>query len=80
MTADVTQTVSEAIERLDSASGEMVLDLSTTERIDARALRALEELARKARARSVKILLRGVNIDVYKVLKLIEIESQFRFQ
>ena len=48
-------------------------------RLDSAALRALEELADKADAKAVKLVLRGVNVDVYKVLKLVKLASRLSF-
>jgi anti-anti-sigma regulatory factor len=67
----------EAGEKLDGADREMVLDLSEMRRIDSRTLRALEEFIRIADEKSVKLVLRSVNVDVYKVLKLVRLTSRF---
>jgi anti-anti-sigma regulatory factor len=69
----------EAGEKLDGREGEVVLDFSSVRRIDSDALPAIEELARIADERSVKVALRGVNIDVYKVLKLVKLSRRFSF-
>lgn len=65
--------------KLDSAAGETVLDFSSVRRIDAQGVRALEEFARIAAEKEVKVLLRGVNVDVYKVLKLMKLTGRFSF-
>lgn len=70
----------EAAEKLDGASGEAVVDFSAVRRIDAAALKALEELARAADAKGLKVVLRGVNIDVYKALKLVKLTQRFSFE
>jgi anti-anti-sigma regulatory factor len=69
----------EAREKLDSAEGEVVLDFSSVRRIDPSALKAMEELAAMAADKSVKVVLRGVNVDVYKVLKLVKLAPQYSF-
>jgi anti-anti-sigma regulatory factor len=69
----------EAAVNLDGRPGEIVLDFSSVCRIDSGALRALEDLARVADDKAVKIVLRGVNIDVYKVLKLVKLTQRFSF-
>lgn len=66
-------------EKLDGREGEVVLDFSSVRRIDSNALPAMEELARIADEKSVKVALRGVNIDVYKVLKLVKLSRRFSF-
>jgi anti-anti-sigma regulatory factor len=66
-------------EELDGALQELALDFSAVRRIDSRGLRALEELARKADEKKVKVILRGVNVDLYKTFKLIKLTSRFSF-
>jgi anti-anti-sigma regulatory factor len=65
--------------KLDSAKGETALDFSSVQRVDAKAIRALEELAGLADAMGVKIGLRGVNVEIYKVLKLVRLAPRFSF-
>jgi anti-anti-sigma regulatory factor len=69
----------EAAEKLDGTENEAVLDFSSVRRIDSAGVRALEELARVADEKNVKVVLRGVNVDVYKVLKLIKLTGRFSF-
>lgn len=69
----------EAGGNLDCAQGETVLDFSSVRRIDSGGLRALEEFARVADEKAVKVALRGVNVDVYKVLKLVKLTQRFSF-
>jgi len=69
----------EAAEKLDGTEGEAALDFSTVRRIDSRAVRAIEELARLADEKNVKVVLRGVNVNVYKVLKLVKLTGRFSF-
>jgi anti-anti-sigma regulatory factor len=75
----VVQALQEAGEKLDSAEGEVVLDFSSVLRIDGSGLRALEECAHTADDKAVKVTLRGVNVGVYKVLKLVKLASRFSF-
>ena len=75
----VVQALQEAGEKLDRAEGEVVLDFSSVRRIDSRALRAMEEFAGVADDKGVKVVLRGVNVGVYKVLKLVKLGSRFSF-
>jgi len=75
----VADCLQELCAKLDSAKGETVLDFSSVQRIDAKAIRALEELARLADAKAVKIGLRGVNVEIYKVLKLVKLAPRFSF-
>jgi anti-anti-sigma factor len=75
----VVPALQEAVSSLDSAQGEAVLDFRSVRRIDSAALRALEDFVRAADDKNVKVVLRGVNIDVYKVLKLVKLTQRFSF-
>jgi anti-anti-sigma regulatory factor len=68
-----------ALERVETAKQDVVLDFSGVRRLDAGGLRALEQLVAKARERSVKVELQGVDVEVYKVLKLMALAGQFIF-
>ena len=75
----VVPALQEAREKLDSAEGEVVLDFSSVRRIDPGAIREMEALARIADRKAVKVMLRGVNVDIYKVLKLVKLAPRFSF-
>jgi anti-anti-sigma regulatory factor len=75
----VADALQQALEKVDSAEGEMVLDFSAVRRIDASALKALEKLAGIADDRAVKVVLCGVNVDIYKVIKLMKLTPRFSF-
>ncbi len=75
----VVQALQNGGEKLDSVEGEVTLDFSSVLRIDPIALRAMEEFARLADGKGVKVVLRGVNVNVYKVLKLVKLTSRFSF-
>jgi len=75
----VVATLQEVAEGLDESQGETVLDFSSVRRIDSKTLQALEDLARVADQKGVKIVLRGVKVDVYKVLKLVKLTQRFFF-
>jgi anti-anti-sigma regulatory factor len=66
-------------DKLDGADGQVVLDFSSVRRVDPSALKAMEELAGSADDKAVKVVLRGVNVDVYKVLKLARLAPRFSF-
>jgi len=70
----------EAMEMVKSAEGELVLDFSSVLRIDSNVAGALEQLAGLADNRSVKVVLRAVNADIYKVLKLLQLAQRFSFR
>jgi anti-anti-sigma regulatory factor len=69
----------EAIERVKGAEGELTLDFSGVARLDVGGVRAMEELAGLAGARRVRVVLRGVNVDIYRVLKALKLASAFGF-
>ncbi len=75
----VVQALEEARAKLDGSDGEVVIDFSSLRRVDPAALHALQELASVAEEKSVKLVLRGVNVEVYKVLKLMKLASRFSF-
>lgn len=68
-----------AFGKLNGPDGELVLDFSSVRRIDSGAIRAMEELAAKAEQKNVTITLRGVKVDVYKVLKLARLTELLSF-
>jgi len=72
-------TLKETAEKLNGAAGETVLDFSAVRRLDTGMVRAMEEFARVAEAKAIKIVLRGVNVEVYKVLKLMKLTQRFSF-
>jgi len=73
------QTLRGAGETLDSAGGEVLLDFSSMRRIGPSALRVMEEFVGIADGKGVKVVLRGVNVDVYRVFKLVKLASRFSF-
>jgi anti-anti-sigma regulatory factor len=75
----VVQALREAGEKLNSADEEVLLDFAAVRRLDPKALRAMEEFSDIAQRQGVKVVLRGVNVDVYKVLKLVKVAKRFSF-
>jgi anti-anti-sigma regulatory factor len=75
--AHIAQALQQAGEALDDAGGEVVLDFSSVRRLDSSALRAMEKFAGAADDKGVKAVLRGVTVDVYKVLKLVRLTPRF---
>lgn len=71
--------VEEAASKRDPDDGELILDFSSVRRIDPAALRAMEGLANLTNGKASNIVLRGVSVDVYKVLKLTQLTSRFSF-
>lgn len=75
----IAQAIQEALDSLNKADGEVLLDFASVRRLDPKSLRALDEFADIAQHESVKVVLRGVNIDIYKVLKLVKMAKRFSF-
>jgi len=75
----IAQAVHNCREQVDNAGGEPTLDLSSLRRIDSTLLKAMEELAAAAGRKNTMVALQGVNIGVYKVLKLMKLASRFTF-
>lgn len=75
----VVHVLREGREKLDTAGGDVFLNFSSVHRIDPCALREMNELAGTADDKAVKIVLCGVNVNVYKVLKLARLAARFSF-
>lgn len=75
----VAQDLHEAQAKLTGGEGEVLLDFSGVRRIDPHGLFAVEDFAKAAEGKAVKVSLRGVNVDVYKVLKLARLTPRFSF-
>ncbi len=75
----VVQSLQDTGERLDGVDGEVTLDFSAVRRIDASALGVIVALASVADDKGIKVVLRGVNVEIYRVLKLLKLASRFSF-
>ena len=75
----VAQNLHEVREKIEAGGGQIVLDFSAAIRIGTSAVQAIEELAAAAEKQSVKVEFRGVNVTVYKVLKLARLTTRFSF-
>jgi anti-anti-sigma regulatory factor len=76
----VVKAFEEAREKLANAHDEVVVDFSSVHRIDSSALRAMEDIAEAGDGQGTKVVLRGVNINIYKVLKLMKLTPRFAFR
>ena len=72
--------IQDAVEKVNRGESEVTLDFSSVLRIDGSMVGALEELAGLSENRSVKVVLRAVNMDVYRVLKQLKLAERFTFQ
>jgi anti-anti-sigma regulatory factor len=68
----------EVLEKLDGSGGEVVLDFSSVHRIDTSALKAMENFAATVDGKA-QVALQGINVGVYKVLKLMKLAPRFSF-
>jgi anti-anti-sigma regulatory factor len=68
-----------ALEQVRRGDREVVADFSAVPRIGAAGLRAVEDLAAQAKESSAKVVLRGVNVEVYKTLKMSGVAGEFGF-
>ncbi len=75
----IAQSLQEAHEKLETTEGDVVLDFCSVGRMDAEGLKAMERFAAAAEQKKVKVALRGVNVDAYKVLKLVKLAPRFSF-
>lgn len=73
------QTLQEVAEKLDGANGEVILDFASVRRVDPGELKAMDKLVSVAEEKGVRVVLRGTNVDVYKVLKLARLGPRFSF-
>ena len=64
-------------EKLESMEGDMILDFSAVRRVDPAALSAMSDFVDSADENCVHLVLRGVSVDVYRVLKLARLEQRF---
>jgi anti-anti-sigma regulatory factor len=73
------ESLREALEHLHEAAPEATVDFSSVARMDSSALTALESLAAAAEGNGVHVVLRNVNITVYKALTVMKIAARFTF-
>ncbi len=67
------------VEKALAADSAVLVDLSGVARVNAAALATLATVAAAAEQKNVRLTLKGVNVDVYKVLKLMKLSSRFEF-
>ena len=71
--------LNEAGQQLNGSEGEVVLDFSSVRRVDSAGLQAMEDFAGRADEKTIKVALRNVDVDVYRVLKLMKLTRRFSF-
>jgi len=75
----VVRALQDAGTKLGNVEDEVVLDFSSVRRVDQSALRVMEEFVGIADDKAVKVVLCGVSVGVYKVLKLVKLAPRFVF-
>jgi anti-anti-sigma regulatory factor len=75
----VAETLKEVCGKLPADAGEVLLDFFLVQTLDPAAIKGLEDLAGTADVLKVKVILRGVNVEIYKVLKLSGLSDRFLF-
>jgi anti-anti-sigma regulatory factor len=71
--------IQDAVQKINGGEQEVMLDFTDVTRIDGNVVRELEQLAGLAAERSVKVVLRSVNVDIYRVLKQLKLTERFTF-
>jgi anti-anti-sigma regulatory factor len=71
--------IQEVVEKVNRGESDVTLDFSAVRRIDSTEVGALEDLAALAGGKSVTVVLRAVNTDIYRVLKLLKLTDRFTF-
>jgi anti-anti-sigma regulatory factor len=75
----IVQQLNDICRQLGSEGPEVLLDFFLAQTLDTEGIRALEELAAGAGNENAKVVLRGVNIEMYKVMKLAGLSDKFTF-
>ena len=78
--AGIASLLHDANEDLKHTGKTVEVNFTSVRRIDPPSLVALEQLAGEAEKKKLEVTLRGVNIDVYKVMKLAQLTSRFSFK
>jgi anti-anti-sigma regulatory factor len=69
----------EACAHMQNTGHDTVLDFSYVQRLDPKNLEMMQKLASIAEDKELNVGLRGVNVDIYKVLKLARLAERFCF-
>ena len=75
----LTGALNRAATQLESGEGKLALDFFAVNQIDSRGLKSLANLIQAAGDKGVRISACGVNLAVYKVLKLMKLSQHLSF-
>ncbi|HUK46976.1 MAG TPA: STAS domain-containing protein [Terriglobales bacterium] len=78
--AQLASMLEKASEMLADNIREVVMDFSAVRRINASAIPAMEEFICVAEEKGITVVLLGVNVHVYKALKLVKLASRLSFR
>ena len=76
---NLTSSLEKAGTSLDSEHQQLDLDFSSVPRLDCKGLRALQAFSHRAHEKRIAVALHGVNVDIYKTLKLARLAKSFSF-
>lgn len=69
-------TLEEASGRLEDGEREVVVDFSSIDRLSAVEMHAIDEFTRTAEEKGLKVIVRGLGVDLYRALKLARLSSR----
>lgn len=75
----LTRQLNDIREKLPTEGPEVLLDFFLAQSLDPASIQALEDLACAADLENARVVLRGVNVEMYKVLKLAGLSDRFSF-
>ena len=75
----IVEVLQETVDKLDGVEDEVDLDFTSVRRIGSSAIRGMEDFVSTAEHRGVRIVLCGVSVGIYKVLKLVNLSARFSF-
>lgn len=70
-------TLQQCSDKLSGSEDDVILDFSSVQRVDPAMLTAMTDFADTAEDKSVNVVLSGVSVDVYRVLKLARLTQRF---
>jgi len=76
---NLTSAFERAGKTLDGENRQLSVDLSCVRRVDSAGLNAIQDFAHRADEKKVKVVFRGVNVNVYKMLKMARLTRHFLF-
>ena len=69
-----------AIGMLGGSDSELTLDFTSVDRVGPDDLKLLEKVGTVAAGKSARVVLRGINVRIYKALKIANLTERFGFE